>query len=184
MSTSSDLPQVHVDYARECVERGAKLLDERVPGWFEKIDLDKLDISSGRNCALGQVFAEPQRLPTWRAYEYASAEAYIKDSLSWYDADELTETIVNETTRSAHELRCVANYNLGTKVLGLGIDEAAYYGFNEYTTVEKAMVEDGLSTDQLMNDPTFRIETLAHYWDLDVAWEEAISHRYAELAQK
>jgi hypothetical protein len=37
------------------VERGAALLDERLPGWYEKIDLDKLDLASCENCVLGQL---------------------------------------------------------------------------------------------------------------------------------
>ena len=37
------------------VARGVDLLNERVPGWEDKINLDKLDISSTCNCVCGQV---------------------------------------------------------------------------------------------------------------------------------
>jgi hypothetical protein len=38
------------------VARGAALLDEKLPGWVERIDLDKLKLSSGCNCVLGQTW--------------------------------------------------------------------------------------------------------------------------------
>jgi len=40
------------------VHRGAQLLDEKMPVWFQKIDLDKLCMSDGTVCVLGQLFAE------------------------------------------------------------------------------------------------------------------------------
>jgi hypothetical protein len=41
------------------VARGAALLDEKLPGWVERIDLDKLKLSSGCNCILGQTWDGP-----------------------------------------------------------------------------------------------------------------------------
>jgi hypothetical protein len=38
------------------VLRGAMVLDEHAPGWHQRIDLEKLDISSPFRCVLGQVF--------------------------------------------------------------------------------------------------------------------------------
>lgn len=38
------------------VANGAKVLDEICPDWFEKVDVETLDITSGSNCILGQVF--------------------------------------------------------------------------------------------------------------------------------
>ncbi len=43
---------------RERVEAGAKLLDEKVPGWREKIDLDSLDVGNHSSCILGQLYGE------------------------------------------------------------------------------------------------------------------------------
>lgn len=40
----------------ERVARGAARLDEVRPGWHRNVNVQTLDISSGRNCALGQVF--------------------------------------------------------------------------------------------------------------------------------
>lgn len=38
------------------VMRGAALLDEKVPGWRERVNPDTLDMSSDRNCVLGQLY--------------------------------------------------------------------------------------------------------------------------------
>lgn len=35
--------------------RGAELLDQEIPRWWERIDLESLDIESRRNCVLGQL---------------------------------------------------------------------------------------------------------------------------------
>jgi len=39
------------------VERGIALLDEHAPAdWIGNVDIERLDMGSGRNCILGQVF--------------------------------------------------------------------------------------------------------------------------------
>ena len=43
---------------REQIEAGAKLLDEKVPGWVDKIDLEELDLGDCSDCAIGQVFPD------------------------------------------------------------------------------------------------------------------------------
>ena len=43
------------DKVQERVSRGAALLDQRYPGWFTKIDLAHLDMSTNCLCVLGQV---------------------------------------------------------------------------------------------------------------------------------
>lgn len=40
------------------VERGIALLDERVPGWRDRINLDDLDMGSITKCVLGQLFGQ------------------------------------------------------------------------------------------------------------------------------
>jgi hypothetical protein len=42
--------------ADEAVAKGAKLLDEHEPAWYERIDLDRLDQNSSKNCVLAQLF--------------------------------------------------------------------------------------------------------------------------------
>lgn len=36
--------------------KGAALLDEKMPGWADKIDLDELQLNDQCNCVLGQVY--------------------------------------------------------------------------------------------------------------------------------
>ena len=43
----------------ERVQRGAELLDEKRPGWWREIDLERLDVSSTCNCIGGQVAGVP-----------------------------------------------------------------------------------------------------------------------------
>jgi hypothetical protein len=40
------------------VARGVKWLDEAVPDWRSKIDLQELDLTSECNCVLGQLFGD------------------------------------------------------------------------------------------------------------------------------
>lgn len=40
----------------EQVIKGAAVLDEKVPGWRDKIDPDTLDLESLEDCVLGQLF--------------------------------------------------------------------------------------------------------------------------------
>jgi hypothetical protein len=40
---------------RSRVERGAKFLDNVIPGWAEYIDIDDLDLGHGYKCVLGQL---------------------------------------------------------------------------------------------------------------------------------
>jgi hypothetical protein len=48
----------------ERVNRGAALLDEFDPGWWEVIELETLDIGSARRCVLGQ-WAEANQDLEW-----------------------------------------------------------------------------------------------------------------------
>lgn len=44
--------------AAERVEKGAALLDQRVPGWDQQIELYRLSIASIYNCILGQLYGD------------------------------------------------------------------------------------------------------------------------------
>lgn len=44
------------DDLAERVQRGAKLLDEKSPGWAAKVALDRLDMFSDCGCVLGQIY--------------------------------------------------------------------------------------------------------------------------------
>ncbi len=41
--------------AHELVAKGAALLDEKLPGWADQIDLDSLEMSDTCLCVLGQI---------------------------------------------------------------------------------------------------------------------------------
>ena len=43
-------------YRERQVRAGMALLDREAPGWEHLIDLDTLDVASGRSCVLGQVY--------------------------------------------------------------------------------------------------------------------------------
>lgn len=53
------------------VERGAALLDEKLPGWEKKIDLDVLDLSSCSECVAAQIADK-------RGLEYTRFERGLK----------------------------------------------------------------------------------------------------------
>lgn len=42
--------------AEDVTRRGAEVLDARVPGWAERLDLSRLDLLSLQYCVLGQLF--------------------------------------------------------------------------------------------------------------------------------
>lgn len=42
----------------ESVALGAALLDERLPGWSEQVEIEELNMVSGAYCVLGQVFGD------------------------------------------------------------------------------------------------------------------------------
>lgn len=45
----------------ERITRGAELLDARVPGWRERVDVQRLDLSSDTECVLGHVLGSYAR---------------------------------------------------------------------------------------------------------------------------
>lgn len=49
----------------ERVAKGAALLDEREPGWWQRIDLDTLDLKAPCRCILGQLDTDRQDHDLW-----------------------------------------------------------------------------------------------------------------------
>jgi hypothetical protein len=41
--------------AWRAVDRGARMLDARIPDWFTILDLERFNIGSGQNCVIGQL---------------------------------------------------------------------------------------------------------------------------------
>ena len=53
----SSKPDLEASY-RENVTRGAVWLDEKEPGWWERIDLERLDMDSLTDCIIGQLYGD------------------------------------------------------------------------------------------------------------------------------
>lgn len=51
------------------VRNGIALLDEKMPGWWRKIDVEELDLSQCTACVLGQMFADDANLTREAGYE-------------------------------------------------------------------------------------------------------------------
>jgi hypothetical protein len=49
----------------ERVARGAALLDEREPGWWQRIDLETLDLGAPCHCVLGQLATDLEDPTSW-----------------------------------------------------------------------------------------------------------------------
>jgi hypothetical protein len=43
---------------KDRIARGAKLLDEKVPGWIDKINLEELNLEDICDCVVGQAFPD------------------------------------------------------------------------------------------------------------------------------
>lgn len=59
---------------RAAVQAGAALLDEKVPGWYARVDTETLEMDNPRRCILGQVFKGASR-------EYSSDYLYAVEAL-------------------------------------------------------------------------------------------------------
>lgn len=55
------MEELTVTIARERVARGAALLDRKRPGWFERIDVGTLKLSSCTHCVLGQLWVSEDK---------------------------------------------------------------------------------------------------------------------------
>jgi hypothetical protein len=51
--------RVTIDEARERVARGAALLDEKEPGWRQKVNPELLEMRSECGCIIGQALDDP-----------------------------------------------------------------------------------------------------------------------------
>ena len=68
------LAALTLDAARARASRGALLLDDRDPGWAERVDPGSLHLSDGSACVLGQLWGEyRQGLGRARVLDFSSA---------------------------------------------------------------------------------------------------------------
>lgn len=94
----------------ECATRGAELLDNRWPGWWQEVDLSRLDLSDSCNCVLGQLGVDYNRA----ARQMLSINRDVTDD--HYAADQ------------------ISGYSLFLNVifpdLGIPPEDMGYYGFD------------------------------------------------------
>lgn len=64
----------------ERVARGARLMDEREPGWFKRVDVDRLDMLSPRDDVLGQTWDGP--VPSWSSPSSTHYDALFPDPVN------------------------------------------------------------------------------------------------------
>ncbi len=88
---------------RSRAARGAKLLDRRAPGWWERIEVSRLDLASCPLCVMGQLFGHYEqglaRLAVWRrGHEYGFAlpsfESEMSSSEAWVKLTDIWRSIV------------------------------------------------------------------------------------------
>lgn len=108
-----DDQQFYNPKAVEAVEQGAALFDQIKPGWFNTIDLLRLDISNCLDCAVGQFFE--------REYCYARVDVLkaIDPVISW-------ESDISRAYRlmEAH-----------------GFDASPEYGYDDLTIAWRDLIE-------------------------------------------
>jgi hypothetical protein len=100
---------------RLAVKRGAALLDVKLPGWWQRVDLEVLQLASTNQCVLGQLFAVPTVMPRWKACGFSSPEEMAAEfHVPRFDCTELV---------------CEANYAAGKILLGLNGEACIANGF-------------------------------------------------------
>lgn len=66
-------------------EDSARLLDERIPGWHQRINLDVLDIMNPCACVLGQLYRKEACEVGMNAYRYGKFKLFGNPNLSSVD---------------------------------------------------------------------------------------------------
>ena len=62
---------------RKNIARGVALLDEKLPGWEERVNLNRLDLSSTCDCVCGQIVTKKDRW--WSRYRHGLAVLGIEE---------------------------------------------------------------------------------------------------------
>jgi hypothetical protein len=64
----------------ERIQRGAALLDEKAPGWRQRVDLDRLEMSECTTCVLGQLDGRGER-PWWPIVERFGLDFWVEEDV-------------------------------------------------------------------------------------------------------
>lgn len=69
----------------EAIERGVKLLNRFAPDWFNHVNLDRLELASGRYCVLGQLAMADfhERLTEYFRHEARPHRYDYADLIDW-----------------------------------------------------------------------------------------------------
>lgn len=111
LQTRKETPQPRRRYSREeylsmlrsRTQRGARLLDREAPGWWNRIEVGRLDLASCPLCVMGQLFGHYEqglaRLAVWRrGHEYGFAlpsfESALSSSEAWAELTEMWRSII------------------------------------------------------------------------------------------
>lgn len=89
---------------------GAAMLDEVSPGWFERIDLETLDVQRGDRCLLGQALRLYCFPEARKSIGLSSREAFeLGFNCHFYpeDLNDTWRTIIRERLASAVELELI-----------------------------------------------------------------------------
>lgn len=62
--------------------RGAALLDEMHPNWWMKIDIERLNIHSSKDCVLGQLFGNYMNEAAWPVKEEAERRSHGEEAIA------------------------------------------------------------------------------------------------------
>jgi hypothetical protein len=73
--------------ARRRVRAGIRVLNEKRPGWFNKVSLTKLDLASCELCVLGQVYASQGQSGFYRGLEILNGKVAENPKAFGFDSD-------------------------------------------------------------------------------------------------
>lgn len=72
------------DFISQTVAAGAQLLDEKIPDWYQRIDLDTLNMADPCNCICGQLSDDGDWTPVVDFLSGINSETYIdSDMKAW-----------------------------------------------------------------------------------------------------
>lgn len=83
-ATSGGKPLVQ---ERAAVAKGAQFLDKVLPGWYNEIEFDRLDMSSGAMCMMGQLFGTEVESKLAETMYPEEMSRVREDDSGWYCRD-------------------------------------------------------------------------------------------------
>ena len=114
----------------ERVDAGVRWLDENIPDWLDRVVVNKLDLSNGCKCVLGQLFA--------KAYDEGARKVSITSRFQWpFNVSPFYAVIRNNVVKVPGVPKLLSHEQakaLGFDVVGLGGD------YSELTDEWKARI--------------------------------------------